>query len=379
MSNSKKILVADDSLTIQKVIRLALSNEGYDIQTVSDGNEALETISLFRPAVVLVDISLPKVSAFEILETANEDGTHQRTKFILMSSSYDEIDEDKANRCHFDGRLTKPFDPAHLRSVIQEALNARENTAEIPIIQSPPVPPPFKINEIAEDVSKPIQDQETNTGIEIETESTQPQLSADLWEQNSPPPIPKDSPKNLSPSETSEQPESDIKTLTQETINMAGIEPFDWAVEEHALKMDVTKEIPNGETVTRPTVVGDKTLVNLHTKEPDLSPLSNQDVIDSTFDFEDDQTEALAPTSEERIELDSTSLGGLTPNFSEEPQFGVKEEEPKSIPLTQAQIQGIIQEQLESTVAKMAKDLLPGIAEKIIKKEISKLLSNPPN
>ena len=56
--SGKKLLVADDSLTIQKVIRLALSNEGYEIQAVSDGNDAIQQISLFRPDVILIDISL---------------------------------------------------------------------------------------------------------------------------------------------------------------------------------------------------------------------------------------------------------------------------------------------------------------------------------
>ena len=52
---SKKILVADDSLTIQKVIRLALSGDGYEIQTVSAGKEALEQASLFRPDIFIID------------------------------------------------------------------------------------------------------------------------------------------------------------------------------------------------------------------------------------------------------------------------------------------------------------------------------------
>jgi len=62
----KKLLVADDSLTIQKVIRLALSNEGYEIQTVSDGNDAIQQIAVFRPDVVLIDVSLPGKTAFEV-------------------------------------------------------------------------------------------------------------------------------------------------------------------------------------------------------------------------------------------------------------------------------------------------------------------------
>src|SRR4051794_12777565 len=119
---AKKILVADDSLTIQKVIRLALSNEGYEIQAVSDGNDALEQISVWQPDVVLIDVSLPNRSAFELKRAANEHSDLSHVKFVLMSSAFESVDEVQAAEVGFSGRLTKPFDPAHLRQIIMQAL-----------------------------------------------------------------------------------------------------------------------------------------------------------------------------------------------------------------------------------------------------------------
>src|SRR5947209_14139524 len=118
----KKILVADDSLTIQKVIRLALSNEGYDIQAVSDGNDAVQQISLFRPAIVLIDVSLPGKSAFEVKREVNTLEDLQEVRFVLMSSAFEKVDEPQASEVKFHGRLTKPFDPAHLRQVLTEVV-----------------------------------------------------------------------------------------------------------------------------------------------------------------------------------------------------------------------------------------------------------------
>ncbi len=111
----KKLLVADDSLTIQKVIKLALSNDGYEIQTVSDGNEAIQSISLFRPDVVLVDIALPGKTAFEVKKTVNGDSELRKIPFVLMSSAFEKVDEAKVALLQFDGRLTKPFDSSQLR------------------------------------------------------------------------------------------------------------------------------------------------------------------------------------------------------------------------------------------------------------------------
>src|ERR1700735_2237995 len=141
----KKLLVADDSLTIQKVIRLALSNEGYEIQAISDGADAIQQISLFRPDLILVDVSLPTLSAFEIKRQVNTMEDFSNTRFILMSSAFEKIDEDQAKEVGFHGRLTKPFDPAHLRQVLQDVLNipaaARKTTSTNTKMPAPVAPP----------------------------------------------------------------------------------------------------------------------------------------------------------------------------------------------------------------------------------------------
>jgi CheY-like chemotaxis protein len=146
----KKLLVADDSLTIQKVIRLALSNEGYEIQTVSDGDDAVQQISLFRPDIVLIDVSLPGQSAFDVKRAVNSHEDLQGVRFVLMSSAFEKIDEKQLATLVFDGRLTKPFDPAHLRQVLSGVLSrptggTGSSTSPIPTAPIPTAlvtPPP---------------------------------------------------------------------------------------------------------------------------------------------------------------------------------------------------------------------------------------------
>ncbi|MBC7397600.1 MAG: response regulator [Bdellovibrionales bacterium] len=114
----KKILVADDSLTIQKVIRLALSGDGYEIQTVSDGKEALEQASLFRPDICIIDVSLPHYDAYQIREHLIMKPDLKNIPVILMSSAFEKVDEPRAQKLGFAGHLIKPFDPSHLRSTL---------------------------------------------------------------------------------------------------------------------------------------------------------------------------------------------------------------------------------------------------------------------
>lgn len=134
----KKLLVADDSLTIQKVIRLSLSNEGYEIQAVSQCSEAIEEIALFLPDLVLIDVSLPEQSAFEVKRIVNEDPRFAQVRFILMSSAFEQVDENQVENLGFHGHLTKPFDPAHLRKILTAAL---QQEIPPPVPELPPLPP----------------------------------------------------------------------------------------------------------------------------------------------------------------------------------------------------------------------------------------------
>ncbi|MCC7442654.1 MAG: response regulator [Bdellovibrionales bacterium] len=136
----KKILVADDSLTIQKVIRLALSNESYDIQTVPDGKDALQQIPLARPDVVLIDVSLPSHSAFEVKRKINESSEFAGIQFILMSSAFEQVDESLASEVGFAGRLVKPFDPGNLREVLLKVLANVSPSPSAPQRVKPSVP-----------------------------------------------------------------------------------------------------------------------------------------------------------------------------------------------------------------------------------------------
>ena len=141
----KKILVADDSLTIQKVIRLALSGDGYEIQTVSDGKEALEQASLFRPDICIIDVSLPQFDAYQVREHFLSKPDLKNIPVILMSSAFEKVDETRGQKLGFAGHLIKPFDPSHLRStLLSVSTQAVENdpvlaTINEPIVNSNPI------------------------------------------------------------------------------------------------------------------------------------------------------------------------------------------------------------------------------------------------
>src|SRR5262249_3243809 len=133
------------SVTIQKVIKLALSSEGYDILAVSDGKEAIRAIQEERPDVVLIDVTLPGADAYEVKRAINANPKLANTGFILMLSAFERVDEKAIEEPRFQGRLIKPFDPSHLRKAVSELMNGKGTaapTAAPSLTMAPPPPPP---------------------------------------------------------------------------------------------------------------------------------------------------------------------------------------------------------------------------------------------
>ena len=70
---SYKLLLADDSVTIQKVVELILAEEDFDIRSVGSGEEALALLTEFSPDIILADIEMPKTNGYQLCETIKQD------------------------------------------------------------------------------------------------------------------------------------------------------------------------------------------------------------------------------------------------------------------------------------------------------------------
>jgi CheY-like chemotaxis protein len=111
---TKKVLVADDSLTIQKFICLALADEDISVECIADGEQAVEKIKSLQPHLVLVDVQMPSVNGYEICSSVKNDPALADTRVVLMVGTFESFDEEAAARVKCDGHLTKPFDTSEL-------------------------------------------------------------------------------------------------------------------------------------------------------------------------------------------------------------------------------------------------------------------------
>ncbi len=142
----KKILLADDSITIQKVIELTFSDEDFDVITVGNGRLALEKLPEVRPDIVLCDIIMPEKDGYEVCEEIKANAAFSHLPVLLLTGAFEPFDQERATRAGYDGSLAKPFEPETLIAKVKDLLaRAPVRTAappQRPVAAPPPAPPP---------------------------------------------------------------------------------------------------------------------------------------------------------------------------------------------------------------------------------------------
>ena len=126
-----KILLADKSITIQKVVEMLFSGRDYEVTCVSDGETALSEAERAVPDVVLVDVDLPRVDGYSFADTIRKIPALAQTPVILMMSRDDVYDSVKGKQSGVADNIAKPFESQDLFLQIEKALENRGLTFEI--------------------------------------------------------------------------------------------------------------------------------------------------------------------------------------------------------------------------------------------------------
>lgn len=132
-----KLLLADDSITIQKVVELVLAEEGFEIKAVNNGEEALAEMQSFKPDVVLADIEMPRMNGYQLSERIKSDPLTRDIPVILLAGAFEPIDEELARNVGADDYIIKPFESQELISKINAAMTTREMAAEEIAVETP--------------------------------------------------------------------------------------------------------------------------------------------------------------------------------------------------------------------------------------------------
>lgn len=120
-----KILVCDDEPFILKALTFIIRKEGHTVLEAKNGDEALDRIRADRPAVVFLDVMMPKRNGFEVLQEIRKDESFKGVYIILLTAKGQDSDRERGLSLGANEFMTKPFSPAAILTRLREILASR--------------------------------------------------------------------------------------------------------------------------------------------------------------------------------------------------------------------------------------------------------------
>lgn len=118
-----RVLVVDDSHVIRRLVEVCLEQLDLDVLTVGTGNEACSEMSNLPPDVLILDVGLPDISGWDVLDFARAERSLDGLTIIMLTGRTDAADIDRAEASGADRYLIKPFRPSELRRVVLDTLH----------------------------------------------------------------------------------------------------------------------------------------------------------------------------------------------------------------------------------------------------------------
>ncbi len=141
-----KILLADDSLTIQKVVELTFSDAETRLMAVGSGDRAVQALDAFQPDIVLADVVMPGLTGYDVCDTVKQRPGGAFVPVVLLTGTFEPFDRARAERVGSDAIVTKPFDSHALQGLVRDLVTraraAREDAEAAALAAPPPVPEP---------------------------------------------------------------------------------------------------------------------------------------------------------------------------------------------------------------------------------------------
>ena len=215
-----KVLLADDSLTIQKVIKITLANQPYDITEVSTEDDLFQQLPIIQPKLVFLDFNLSeKYTGYEL--TSKIKSLSPTTKVLLLLGTFDSVDEAAMEKCGASDKIVKPFDSNKFIAICKQLI---ETFAD-------------------EDIAYP--------ELQKEAEPFQPDSSDDQWE------------VNHSTEQTLVAPEKEIDNSFPDIQNPLHKEVSDWGMSVPG----VIDEGSDDSSLELPPVIGEVKSLNAHREQ----------------------------------------------------------------------------------------------------------------
>jgi len=286
----KKILVADNSTTIQKIVAMAFEHEDAVVEGISKGKDALDKMKTFEPDIVLADIDMQDLTGFELSKKIKNDPKFNSTKVLLLASDFESFSKDLFDSSGADDHISKPFKSEDIIKKVNDLLAEKPPDSIVETINLTPVDLDVSV-------------ESTETTIELSTEdmveeenSTINLSSADLDESIDPAPVEEVEQKKF------EEDTLDAMIKDVESLKKA-VEPSDAGYDELSEEVAPTQEDAVGDELD----MAFREIVNFGSpKEPDNISSNNFELISRPS-----SAESIIPEPEDLLgEITSSTVEG---------------------------------------------------------------------
>ncbi len=374
---SKKILLADDSMTIQKVIKLTFADEDFEVSVADNGDDAVNKAREMKPDIVLADVAMPGKNGYEICEVVKNAPETAGVPVLLLAGTFEPLDAGEAERVKADGHIVKPFESKELKERVRDLVERfpvtrPEDMAEEPGEQPAPEP---EGGESMWGEGDFIKAPEAEAAPAMEETPELPDLEVFGGRAFSG----HEAGEEMTPTSVIEREESaeevdvisaeapDMETATGEAEGEAAfdVEGF----EENPFAGDAVEKEPFGGAPS-------------DTREETVEPEGEVRGPSAEVSLEEEAVWAEEPQAEEPREEDAFS--GSEEGVSEEPEpteEKIEEEEEAEemaagqygVALPDEKVEEIVERVAREVVGEIARDMVPGLAREMVAEEIEKL------
>lgn len=392
------LLLADDSPTIAKILGMALSADDYEIRSVLTAEEAIKELKAKPPFFFLVDLQLPGKNGYEFARLIRQDAELKQVRVLLLSSAFEPVDEQELAQCGADGVIAKPFNPGDLREKLRQIQNLPPKmpsggplTEAIPdlshLLSGAPSPPETDANSILSSILGGSDTPPPAPKAAATEQTPSLDLSSAFQSSDAPPPAPPAAKKEgLSPNAQalaaffsaeidshSQQTPTPPLALPEEPDSSdsfdASLSSIDWDTQEASLDAWSSPPPKPKEKTPAPMAAASPSHFLFDTGNSSFRFADDYlQRITRSFTGEPGETDSLAPpkgpifpqsSSDQAATKPSVGGGAWTP-----------EEIKRMEPLVREEMQMVMREIAE----KIAWEVIPELAENLIRKELNKVL-----
>lgn len=134
---SSTLLLADDSLTIQKVVELTFADTDFEVIAVSSGEELLRRIPECRPDIIVCDVIMPGKDGYQVCQDVKSNPDTLHIPVILLSGTFEPFDRDRALAAGCSEVITKPFEARKLVETVERLVQGENGPEEPPADEAP--------------------------------------------------------------------------------------------------------------------------------------------------------------------------------------------------------------------------------------------------